>query len=175
MAGIALGSLAVNAWSLQGSALPAVVLGCALATALGSALQALVAAQFTRRLEAQLEPADPLGGIKSAVVATAPACPIAATAGATALYLAGLVPRSEWAPTWLVWGLGDWLGMMALGQGLILVTAPAAALARPRPPARSPPACSALTWPWHWWWRSSYAPRRPKPSLPILRLTPTPR
>jgi signal transduction histidine kinase/integral membrane sensor domain MASE1 len=122
MAGITAGSLAVNAWSLQGSAPPAVVLGCALVTALGSALQALVAAHLTRRLAVWLEPADPLGGIKTAV-ATAPACLIAATIGASALYLAGLVPGSTWPQTWLTWSLGDWLGMMALGPVLILAAA----------------------------------------------------
>lgn len=113
--GIWLGSLTINlAVAFQNGALNMVSATVAAMLALGAALQAwLACVMVTRRLNGKWRSLDTEKHIVQFLVLAGPlACLVAATNGVSALYVAGVIPLTEYPYSWWNWWIGDTLGVL---------------------------------------------------------------
>ena len=127
--GVWIGAFLLNLWldvSIAGMAVASL-------TAAGTTLQALLGARLTRRLvDAAVPLAHEMDVWRFLLLAGPLACLLSASVGVAVLYGFGRLPMAEVGNQWLVWWVGDVLG--------VLLFAPVALLAwpgRPAPWARS--------------------------------------
>ena len=111
--GIAIGAFTVNAW--QGAGIPA-----ALGMAAGNTLGAVLASNVLRRVPGFRQALDRVADVMGLVIAAALGSLVSASLGVPILGLRGVVPLTEFFPTWRVWMLGDLVGDLIMAP-LILV------------------------------------------------------
>jgi len=116
--GVALGALVANLWN--GASVP-----LAAGIALGNTLEAVVGAYALSRIPGFRlgldRLVDALGLVGVALISTL----VSATIGVTSLYLAGVMPGTQYVATWLTWWQGDMLGDLVAAPFLLTwVSAP---------------------------------------------------
>jgi diguanylate cyclase (GGDEF)-like protein len=120
--GIWLGSFLVNVWAAYSAAgaLPGFTgLAVAASIALGSTLQALLAAHLAQRWigAGRLFNSGPAALGFAAIVAAC--CVVAATWGVTTLQLTAMVDFESYGKSWLTWWLGDVIGVLVLTPAIL--------------------------------------------------------
>jgi signal transduction histidine kinase len=119
---VALGALTVNLWA--GAPWPAALGICA-----GNALEAVVALWVLQQLRFD-RTLSRVRDVVALVVAAAGSATVAASAGVSSLWAAGLVSAQTFSPTWAAWWLGDVLGTVVVGSVLIVWLFEASPVAR---------------------------------------------
>jgi signal transduction histidine kinase len=133
LAGVALGSLAVNLWAFarQGAGGQALWVATAAGMAVGAAIQASGGARLVR---GAVDPDLPLARVpdvfRFVALGALLACVAAPTVGTSALCLSGLVAWRDYPVTWWTWWLGDTVGVILFAP--LIIAGPAWWRARDR-------------------------------------------
>lgn len=114
--GVFLGSLLLNLWVGQtaGQSLSAVGAATATIIALASLLQAAAGGWFLRRAIGYPAPLDSGRDIRNFALAAPAICLISASISVAGLLVLGIFERSDYATNWVVWWLGDTIGVLVL-------------------------------------------------------------
>jgi two-component system, NarL family, sensor histidine kinase FusK len=110
--GVALGALAANLWN--GASIP-----LAAGIALGNTLEAVVGAYALTRIPGFRLSLDRLVDALALGAVALTSTLVSATIGVTSLYAAGVMPPSQYMPTWLAWWQGDVLGDLVVAPFLL--------------------------------------------------------
>src|SRR5262249_43175054 len=113
--GVWLGSLIVNL--AVGASWP-----LALAIATGNTCGALVAGELAKRARIDRELKSPGDVVVFSALLVGASTLVAATLGAASLWLFGGLPISHFAPTWIIWWLGDAGGVLVVTPLFIAFT-----------------------------------------------------
>ena len=119
-AGIWLGSFLVNAFFLSDN-MPFITAATAASSiAVGSTLQAFLAAFLYRRVIGPRIPNEAKQVVTFIILAALTSL-VAATIGATSLAFAGAIPWANYAVSWMTWWVGDLTGILTVAPLLLIV------------------------------------------------------
>ena len=119
-AGIWLGSFLVNVFFLVDNMSSTTAVTAASSIAVGSTLQAFLAAFLYRRVIGPRVPNE-AKQVVTFIILAALSCLVAATIGATSLAVAGAIPWANYAISWTTWWLGDLTGILTVAPLLLIV------------------------------------------------------
>ena len=120
-AGICLGSFLVNMFFfLSDNILPTTAATAASSIAVGSTLQAFLAAFLYRRVIGPRIPNE-TKQVVIFIILAALSCLVAATVGTSSLAFAGAIPWANYAFSWVTWWLGDLTGILTVAPLLLVV------------------------------------------------------
>ena len=119
-AGIWLGSFLVNVFFLVDNMSSTTAVTAASSIAVGSTLQAFLAAFLYRRMIGPRVPNEAKQMVTFIILA-ALSCLVAATIGATSLAVAGAILWANYAISWTTWWLGDLTGILTVAPLLLIV------------------------------------------------------
>ena len=114
--GILIGAFLANLLTL-----PYTVSGCfaSLGICVGNTLEPVCGLLLLRRLVLGDDPFERTADVFRFFAVAAVACALAATNGATSLWLTGINPSKIYASVWLTWWLGDLSGMLILAPAIV--------------------------------------------------------
>lgn len=118
--GILIGALLANLMTLDYSAsgISAAILAAAL-ICVGNTLEHVCGLLLLRRFVQGDDPFERTADVFRFFAIAAGACAIAATNGATSLWLTGIIPSNIYGNVWLTWWLGDLSGMLILAPAIV--------------------------------------------------------